>query len=98
MLKERRVNDALNLLTFSLSGVFDVPRHLALPLMFFGGFFKCENDPRSERKERRREAAVVSLEKVPTFDALFLRGPFTNDVRDGEGLGNYPKTEEVWEV
>ena len=40
--------------------------------MFFGGFFKCENDPRSERKEGGKEAAVVSLEKVPTFDALFL--------------------------
>ena len=53
---------------------------------------------RNGRKEGRREAAVVSLEKVPTFDALFLREPFTNDVCDGEGLGNYPRTEKVWEV
>ena len=64
--------------------------------MFFGGFFKCENDPRSERKEGGKEAAVVSLEKVPTFDALFLGDHSQMMFAMGSMEGYYPKTEEVF--
>ena len=53
---------------------------------------------RNGRKEQgSTEAAVVSLEKVPTFDAFFLGGYLQMMSATGRGC-NYPKTEEVREV
>ena len=73
-----------------VGAAFDAPWHLAAAsLMFFASFFERE-------KDYQKRQYLRSLEKVPTFDALFLGDHSQMMFAMGSTEGYYPKTEEVF--